>query len=80
MPAPPRSESRVTPLPVFNRVLRFRFIDFSPKFEAAFYAFVAQSCMRRREFQCNIRGRAWQSSRACRSPGGPLRLRETRIC
>src|ERR1700687_1079567 len=42
MPAAPRSESRVTPLPVFNRVLRFRFIDVSPKFEAAFYAFIAQ--------------------------------------
>src|SRR5216683_2568474 len=42
MPAPPRSESRVTPLLVFNRVLRFRFIDVSPKFEAAFYAFIAQ--------------------------------------
>src|ERR1700687_6124021 len=42
IPAPPRSESRVTPLPVFNRVLRFRFIDVSPKFEAAFYAFIAK--------------------------------------
>src|SRR6266851_4444052 len=42
MPAPPSSESRVTPPPVFNRVLRFRFIDVSPKFEAAFYAFIAQ--------------------------------------
>src|SRR5438105_9950060 len=38
MPAPPRSDSSVAPLPVFNRVLRFRFIAFSPKFEAAFYA------------------------------------------
>src|SRR3984893_4433935 len=45
-PAPPRSESSVTPLPVFNRILRFRFIDYSPKIQAAFYAFIADSLSR----------------------------------
>src|ERR1700682_5862982 len=42
-PAPPRSESSVTPLPVFKRFLRFRFIEFSPKFQAAFYAIIAET-------------------------------------
>jgi hypothetical protein len=42
-PAPPRNESSVTPPPVFNIALRFRFIAFSPKFQFAFYAFIAKS-------------------------------------
>src|ERR1700730_16359247 len=78
MPAPPRSENRVTPLPVFNRLLRFRFIDLSPKFEAAFYAFIAHLNAKAR-ISVQYSWKRMGDHPVPRSPGGPSRLRETRV-